>query len=210
MKIISANDANSIEVAKEYLKTCGIIVFPTETVYGVGALATCEKAVERIYMLKKRDKSKPMLLHVSSKEELAKYATNLNEMVVKLAEKFWPGSLSFILRASNSAPKYAVAADGTIGLRMPNDEFFLCLSEEVGPLIATSANISNQPSPLTIEDATSQLGNPVDLYVDGGRVKKGKASTVMDMTKFPPVVLREGAVRIEEIEKIIGKVMVKN
>ncbi len=206
MRIIRANDPESVEIAKKCLNECELIVFPTETVYGIGALPSCEEAVEKIYQLKKRDKSKPMLLHISSKEDLIKYATEIDEVVLKLVETFWPGSLSLVLKASSQAPKCAVAGDGTIGLRMPSDDFFLRLSKEAGALVATSANISSQPSPLTVEDAISQLGDEVALYVDGGRVKKGRASTVLDMTKTPPLILREGAIRTEEIEKIVGKV----
>ncbi len=205
MKIISIDESNCLKEATNCLKRCGIIVFPTETVYGVGTLVECEKSVERIYLLKKRNREKPMLLHISSKEDVFKYAIKLNKSALKLIENLWPGSISLVLHASHSAPKYIVAKNGTIGLRMPKDDFFLRLSKEVGPLVATSANISNELPPLTVKNALSQLKGGIDLYIDGGKAKKGKASTVIDMTKTPPLILREGAISAEEIEKIIGE-----
>ncbi len=203
--MLSIDEPNCLKEATNCLKRCGIVVFPTETIYGVGALIECEKSVEKIYLLKKRNREKPMLLHISSKEDAFKYAIKLNKSALKLIENLWPGSISLVLYASRSAPKYVVAENGTIGLRMPKNDFFLKLSREVGPLVATSANISNELPPLTVKNAASQLKDGVDLYIDGGRVDKGKASTVIDMTKTPPLILREGAISVEEIEKIIGE-----
>ena len=203
--MLSIDEPNCLKEATNCLKRCGIVVFPTETIYGVGALIECEKSVEKIYLLKKRNREKPMLLHISSKEDAFKYAIKLNKSALKLIENLWPGSISLVLYASRSAPKYVVAENGTIGLRMPKNDFFLRLSREVGPLVATSANISNELPPLTVKNAASQLKDGVDLYIDGGRVDKGKASTVIDMTKIPPLILREGAISVEEIEKIIGE-----
>ncbi len=203
--MLSIDEPNCLKEATNCLKRCGIVVFPTETVYGVGAFIECEKSVEKIYLFKKRNREKPMLLHISSKEDAFKYAIKLNKSALKLIENLWPGSISLVLYASRSAPKYVVAKNGTIGLRMPKNDFFLRLSREVGPLVATSANISNELPPLTVKNAASQLKDGVDLYIDGGRVDKGKASTVIDMTKIPPLILREGAISVEEIEKIIGE-----
>lgn len=206
-KIISTKSSNAIEITKSYLENCAVIVFPTETVYGIGTLLKCEQAVERIYHLKKRDRNKPMLLHVSTKKDVTKYAMNLNQDVFKVIEAFWPGSLSIILDASPFTPRYAVSEDGTVGLRMPSDDFFLRLSRETGPLIATSANISGFTPSLTIEQAVSQFGEAVDLYVDGGKVKTGKASTILDMRHTPPRLIREGAIKSKEIERVIGKII---
>ncbi len=203
--MLSANDPKTVKKAAKVLNNGGIVVFPTETVYGVGALFSQEKAIEKIYLAKERTRSKPLLLHISSIKHL-ELAKEVPPIAFDLIENFWPGPLSIILKASNFLPKALVTEDGTIGLRMPSNDFFKKLADMVGPIAATSANKSSYPSPKNVGEAKIQLGNFVDLYVDGGEIKGGVPSTILDLTKSPPLVLRIGAVKISELERVIGKV----
>ncbi len=208
MEILPSKSAKTLELAVKILQKCGIVVFPTETVYGMGALPSCVSAIRKIYELKKRDFTKPMLLHVPSQERAFRYIETLDERVKKLVEKFWPGPLSIVVKASRQTPEYAVARDGTVGLRMPSEEFFLKMAEETGPILATSANISGFSPSVTIEEALAQFADEVPLYVDAGRRSSNKASTVINMTKRLPLVVRIGALSVQEIENVIGEVAV--
>ena len=200
------SDPKTIGKAAEVLNNAGIVVFPTETVYGVGALFSKEKAIEKIYLAKGRPHSKPLLIHISSLKHLD-LAKDVPQVAFDLIEHFWPGPLSIILKASDFLPKALMTEDGTIGFRMPSNDFFKNLADMVGPIAATSANKSNCSNPKNVKEAKSQLGNFVDLYVDGGKAKEGVPSTILDLTKSPPIILRVGAVKISELERVIGKVM---
>ena len=203
--IISVQNEHALSESIRILKSGGIVVFPTETVYGVGALSAKTNAVEKIYKIKNRNRSKPLLLHISKSEslELAQYVP---PEAIELVKRFWPGPLSLILKASDRAPRNVIRNGDTIGFRMPNNPFFQKLADAVGPIVATSANKSDNPSPVSIKSAYEQLGNSVDLYVDGGEIKNGIASTILDLSKDRPTVLRIGAISVSEIESVIGKV----
>jgi len=207
-KIVSSTDPSALERASKILKEGGVIVFPTETVYGVGALLDFEDAIKRVYEIKGRTFDKPLLIHLSNMANVFDLARYVSDKVSDLMKTFWPGSLSIILEASCAVPKVAISYGYTVGLRMPSNDFFRKLSHEVGPIAATSANLSNHPSPLNVQDAYDQLKDSVDLYIDDGKVEKGVASTIIDMTVNPPKILRVGSVNVTEIEKIIGKVTV--
>lgn len=201
--ILSSKEIGTLEKAAEILKNGGVVVFPTETVYGIGALYNDEKAIKRIYEIKGRDFSKPLLIHMSRSEDVTLMADGVPEVFFRLTEKYWPGPLSIILNASASVPKAAISGGTTVGFRMPSDEFFIKLSDIVGPIAATSANVSGGENPLSVGDAYSQLGDLPDLYVDGGTVGKGLPSTIIDLTANPPKFLRIGAIPEEEVRGII-------
>ncbi len=201
--ILSAKEPKTLEKAVDILKNGGIVVFPTETVYGIGALYNDEKAVKRIYEIKGRDFSKPLLIHMSRSEDVNLMVDDVPEVFFRLTERFWPGPLSIILNASASVPKAAISGGTTVGFRMPSDEFFIKLSNIVGPIAATSANVSGGSNPKSVEDAHSQLGELPDLYVDGGIVGKGLPSTIIDLTVIPSKFLRIGAISEEEVRGIM-------
>ncbi|HEU23784.1 MAG TPA: threonylcarbamoyl-AMP synthase, partial [Mesoaciditoga lauensis] len=196
----------TLKVASDILKDGGIIVFPTETVYGVGAILDNENSIKRIYEIKGRDFKKPLLIHISKMAYAFDLSRYVPDKASDLMKTFWPGPLSIILEASCAVPRSAISYGYTVGLRMPSNKFFKDLGDLVGPIAATSANLSGQKDPLTCGDAYNYLKDSVDLYVDDGPVEKGLPSTVIDMTANPPKILRIGAVSVEEIEKVIGKV----
>lgn len=205
-EIISSKDPQTLQIAGEILKNGGVIVFPTETVYGVGALLDNENAIKRIYEIKGRDFNKPLLIHISKMNHVFDLSRYVPDKASDLMKAFWPGSLSIILEASCAVPRSAIAYGYTVGFRMPSNKFFRDLSVLVGPMAATSANLSGGKDPLTCGEAHNYLKDSVDLYVDEGPVEKGSPSTVIDMTLNPPKILRVGAIGVGEIEKIVGKV----
>lgn len=204
--ILSSKDPETLKMASEILKNGGVIVFPTETVYGIGALLENEDAIRRIYEIKGRTFDKPLLVHISKMSYVFDLSRYVSDKVSDLMKTFWPGSLSIILEASCAVPRSAIAYGYTVGFRMPSNKFFKDLSDLVGPIAATSANLSGEKDPLTCVDAYNYFKDSVDLYVDDGPVERGFPSTVIDMTVNPPKILRIGAISVEEIEKVIGKV----
>ncbi len=205
-KILSSKDPQALQVAKEILQKGGVVVFPTETVYGVGALLDDENAIKRIYEIKGRDFNKPLLIHISTMAHVFDLSRYVSDKVSDLMKTFWPGALSIILEASCAVPKSAISYGYTVGFRMPSNKFFRDLSALVGPIAATSANLSGEKDPLTCTDAYNYLKDSVDLYIDDGPVEKKVPSTIIDMTLNPPKILRVGAVDVDQIEKVIGKV----
>jgi L-threonylcarbamoyladenylate synthase len=184
------------------LKQGGIVAFPTDTVYGLGAAAGSPQAVARVYEVKKRPADMPLpllLAHVSQIEEVARTVAPLAKL---LAEKFLPGALTLVLAKSSSVPDIVTAGRATVAVRIPAHPVPVALIEGLGaPVLGTSANLSGRPSALTAGEVSSQLGGKVDLVIDGGRCPGGRESTVVDVTGEVPVVLREGALSVRELER---------
>jgi L-threonylcarbamoyladenylate synthase len=181
------------------LKKGGVIAFPTDTVYGLGADAFNSTAVERIYKIKDRSKSNPFPLLVADVKQLAALAEPIPELARFLARQFWPGGVTLVLSKADSVPAY-LASGSTIAVRVPDHPTCLTLLQHLArPLIGTSANISGQPPALTADEVRQQLGERVDLIIDGGRCPGGRESTVLDITVEPPVVIREGIVPSHDI-----------
>jgi L-threonylcarbamoyladenylate synthase len=177
------------------LRAGGLIVFPTDTVYGVGALATNPDAVAALYVAKQRPGSKAIPLLVPTLEVLSTVVAAVPAAARPLAERFWPGALTMVLRRAPSVPDVVTASGETVAVRIPDHPVALALLDALAaPLAATSANLSGERAPDTAEDALAQLDGRVDLVLDGGRCPGGVASTVIDMTSDPPVVLREGGI----------------
>lgn len=190
-----------IEEGVSILKKGGVIAFPTDTVYGLGADAFNSMAVERIYEIKDRSKSHRFPLLIADVKQLTALAEPIPELAWFLAAHFWPGGVTLVLPRKDSVPTY-LASGSTIAVRAPNHPTCLTLLEHLArPLIGTSANISGQPPALTGDEVRHQLGDRVDLIVDGGRCPGGRESTVLDITQEPPVVLREGIVPSHEIDR---------
>jgi L-threonylcarbamoyladenylate synthase len=180
-----------------------LVAFPTDTVYGVGALVHDAPAVENIYTVKERPNEKAIPVLLGSVDDLSKVAVNVSEAAIKLAKHFWPGALTIIVAKQSNIPE-AVSATETIGVRVPAYAPVLDLFQRTGPLAVTSANISGQPSPATADEVLAQLGGRIPLILDGGRTRGGVASTVVDMNSAEPKILRPGPITLEQILAELG------
>ncbi len=186
------------------------MAFPTETVYGLGADATQAKAVERIYAVKGRPITNPIIVHVADIERAKRYAAEWPEMAQKLAEQFWPGPLTLVLPKSPQIVDQVTAGLPTVGLRVPNHPVALELLREFdGAIGAPSANRSMRVSPTLAEHVREELGDDVELILDGGPCDVGIESTVLDLSSETPGVLRPGMVTRMMIEQVIGPVEIR-
>lgn len=188
------------------------MAFPTETVYGLGADATNEQAVGRIYSVKGRPHDHPLIVHFSSIHQLDKWAVNIPEYAIKLATQFWPGPLTLILKRSELAKNFITGNQDTVGLRVPDQQVATALLKEfenIGGLgiSAPSANKFGAVSPTSASEVADELGKSLsvdDLVLDGGRSVIGIESTIIDCTKKTPNVIRPGFISIEMIEEVTG------
>jgi len=190
-----------IEKGVKILRKGGVIAFPTDTVYGLGADAFNPTAVERIYEIKDRPKHRQLPLLIADVERLATLAEPIPEIAWFLARQFWPGGLTLVLPKTDSLPAY-LASGSTIAVRVPNHPVCLALIQHLGnPVIGTSANISGEPAALTAEEVGQQLGGKIDFIINGGKCPGGKESTVVDITRESPIILRQGIIPSDEIDK---------
>jgi L-threonylcarbamoyladenylate synthase len=185
----------------EILQKGGVIAFPTDTVYGLGADAFNMAAVERIYEMKNRPQHQQFPVLIGDVERLTVLAERIPQIAWFLARRFWPGGLTLVLPKTDSVPAY-LASGPTIGVRIPDHPVSLALIQGLGnPVIGTSANISGQSAALTAEEVAQQLGEKIDLIINGGRCPGGKESTVVDVTHEAPVILRPGIIPSHEIDE---------
>ncbi len=199
-----------IEKGVKILQKGGVIAFPTDTVYGLGADTFNSAAVERIYEIKKRPVHRQLPLLIADVEQLTSLAKPVPEIAWFLARRFWPGGLTLVLSKADSLPVY-LASGHTIAVRVPNHPVCLALIQYLGnPLIGTSANISGQPTTLTAEEVGQQLGGKIDFIIHGGRCPGGKESTVVDVTHESPVILRHGLIPSHEIDEAYQKYLELN
>ncbi len=201
-EVLSAQAAQSIRYAADVLRHDGLVAFPTDTVYGVGALVFREAAVQRLYRVKGRSTDKAIAVLVASHADLDKIAGTLTPAAQRLAQKFWPGPLTLVVPRHPSLPK-AVSALPTVGVRQPDHPLMHALLQLTGPLAVTSANRSGEPNTLTAPEVLAQLNGRIDLILDGGRVNGGVPSTVVDVTSGDPLILRAGPVTEAEIEEAL-------
>lgn len=200
-------DASSIDEAAALLKAGQLIAFPTETVYGLGAIASNDEAVKNVYKVKGRPSDNPLIVHVSDRE-VEQYVAYVPEKAKALMEAFWPGPLTLIfpMKEGVFAPT-VTAGHQTVALRMPAQEQTLELIKKTGfPLVGPSANTSGKPSPTTAQHVLHDLSGKIAGILDGGETKIGLESTVLDMTNAAgPVILRPGAITEVQLEPVIGK-----
>jgi len=197
-----------IEEAAKLIEEGKLIAFPTETVYGLGADALNEEAVRRIFEIKGRPLNKPLSILIGKKEDLKQYVQKIPEVAEALVEKFWPGPVTLIFRASSLIPDMMKGKNNTIGIRMPNCRVALeIVKTSRVPLACPSANLSGRPSPTKAEEVIKDLGEKIDLILDGEETRIGVESTVLNLTTYPPTMVREGALKREEIEEVVGKVL---
>lgn len=200
----------NLEKIKERLFQGDIIVYPTDTVYGVGALISSRLGIEKIYRAKERSFKSPLIALVSNIkkiDEIAYVPEEKKEILEQLLKKFWPGELTIILKKKEIVPNIMVSNGETVGVRMPNLDVSLKIIEAVGGILpTTSANISGERTPSSYDEISKEFKGRVDILVDGGKCPKGLESTIIDLTKEKIEILREGAIKKLEIEKIIGKI----
>ena len=193
-----------LEKASEFIKQGKIVVFPTETVYGIGANGLDEKAVRKLYEVKKRPLNKPISLLVSNMEMVKTIAQDITEVEYKIMEKFFPGPLTIILKKKDIVPDIVTAGQETVGVRMPSGEIARKLVELSGVPIATpSANISGQPSGTNLSEIKEHFEEKVDFYIDGGNSELGISSTIVQVIDGKIEILRQGSITLEQIEKEI-------
>ena len=199
-------DADYAQLAS-LLQSGGVIAFPTDTAYGLGADPFNEAAIDRIFRLKGRAETKPILLVVDSLA-MAKSVSVPPRVFRETARQFWPGPLTMILRAAKSLPPKVTAGTNTIGLRWPvADCATKLLKHFKRPITATSANRSGLPSAITVEEVREQFDESLDALIDGGTLPSRGGSTVLDLTVEPPVLLREGPVSFESLQQLFdGKI----
>ncbi|AXI01416.1 threonylcarbamoyl-AMP synthase [Sporosarcina sp. PTS2304] len=196
--------------AVDILKSGGVVAFPTETVYGLGAVATDEKAVQRIFEAKGRPADNPLIVHIGRKQDVAQYVADVPKVAEVLMEEFWPGPLTLVMEKKPGVIAETVTAGmHTVAIRMPDHPVALQLLQKLKlPLAAPSANRSGKPSPTEAEHVYHDLMGKIPLILDGGATGIGVESTVLDVTVTPPVILRPGGISKEQIEELIGTVHV--
>lgn len=196
------NDIEYIKEAGKVIAQGGVVAFPTETVYGLGADALNPEAVRKIFIAKGRPQDNPLIVHVSSKN-ITDLVKEVPEIAQKLINKFWPGALTIILNKKDIIPDETSAGLQTVGIRMPNSEIALKLIELAGkPIAAPSANISGRPSPTEVQRCIEDLGGKIDYILGGDKSEIGVESTIVDCTVEPPLVLRPGGITLEMLREV--------
>ena len=197
------NDYERIKLAAESIKQGNLVLFPTETVYGIGANALDEKAVKEIFIAKGRASDNPLIVHIANTQMLDKLVQNVSEIELKLMEAFWPGPFTIVLEKSSIIPSVITAGLDTVAIRMPSSIIAKKLIEESGcPIAAPSANISGKPSGTLVEDIIDELDGKVDFIIDAGKVDIGVESTVVRVVDGVVHILRPGKVTPEDIENL--------
>lgn len=197
----------AIKEAADLLKNGGLVAFPTETVYGIGANALDGDAVKKIYVAKGRPSDNPLITHIGDPKDLSQYVTEVSKTAQALIDAFWPGPLTLIFKKQPIILDATSGGLNTVAIRMPNNPIFLSIIKEAGiPIAAPSANISGKPSPTNGSHVIEDLKGKVDMIIDGGSVEIGLESTVLDVSGNKPVILRPGSVTKEMIEAVVGEV----
>jgi L-threonylcarbamoyladenylate synthase len=192
-----------VEPALQLLRAGGLVAFPTDTVYGVGALAFDTDAVKRLYWAKKRSANKAIPILLGSVSGLPQVAENAPAMALTLANRFWPGPLTLVVRKAPNVPT-SVTRGATVGVRVPDHVVALTLLQAAGPLAVSSANVSGQAPAQTAAEVVQQLESKVDLVIDGDAAPGGVASTVVDCTGAAPRILRHGPITSDDIYSALG------
>lgn len=195
--------------AAELIKRGGLVGIPTETVYGLGANGLDETAVRAIFAAKGRPQDNPLILHIPSASWLSRYCTEIPPLAYRLAERFWPGPLTLVLRRKPLVPDTVTAGLDTVGMRCPNHPVTLAVLRAADlPVAAPSGNTSGRPSPTTAAHMLADMDGKINGIVDGGPCSVGVESTILDLTLTPPRLLRPGGVTLEELRSVVGEVVV--
>lgn len=205
----TAPESAAIDRAAALLRSGGLVAFPTETVYGLGAHALDAAAVQRLFDAKGRPSIDPLIVHVPSLDAAAPLVTGIPDVARRLAEKFWPGPLTLILPRSPVVPDAVTAGLPTVALRAPAHPVARALLDAAGvPVAAPSANLFSRPSPTTAGHVRDDLDGRIDLILDGGTTDVGVESTVLDLTTTPPVILRPGAIGVKALRRLVPDVQI--
>ncbi len=205
-KLLSPSQAPE---AAEILKGGGLVAFPTETVYGLGANGLDPGAVAAIFAAKGRPQDNPLILHIPGPQHLERYCVDIPDAAYDLARRFWPGPLTMILKRRDIVPDVVTAGLDTVGMRCPDHPVAREILELCQlPVAAPSANTSGRPSPTTAQATEEDMDGKIDAIVDGGPCAVGVESTIIDLTATPPRLLRPGGVTLEELEEVLGQVAV--
>jgi len=196
----------ALTAAVDAVREGGLIVLPTDTVYGIGADAFTPAAVEALLEAKGRGRDTPPPVLIGDHAVLMALAAELPDWVEDLTDELWPGALTIILTAQPSLTWDLGETRGTVALRMPEDEVALELLRRTGPLAVSSANRHGRPAALSVLDAATQLGDSVEIYLDGGPAKIGESSTILDATITPAEIVREGVITKERIIEVVGDI----
>lgn len=200
-------DMDAIKKAGDILKAGGLVAFPTETVYGLGGNALDPQASMKIYAAKGRPSDNPLIVHIAELEQLEKITTEIPEGAKILAEKYWPGPLTMILPKADIVPRETTGGLDSVAVRFPSDRIAQELIKAGGGFVAApSANTSGRPSPTMAEHVEEDLGDAIDMIIDGGQVGIGLESTIVDFTEEIPVVLRPGYISLEMLQETLGDV----
>lgn len=200
-------DYTKLKEPAELIRNGGIVVFPTETVYGIGANALNENAIKKLYDIKKRPLNKPISLLVNSIDMIEQVTKDITKLEYALIKTFFPGPLTIILKKKNIVPNIVTANQDTVGIRMPANEIALKLIGYVGSPIATpSANISGKPSGINLKDIMEDFDGKVDCFIDDGPSKIGLASTIVQVVDGVPHILRQGSISEKQIKEVCDKI----
>jgi len=193
-----------IPAIQSIIKGGGVIAFPTDTFYGLGADPFQEKAVEKVFLLKKRPANKPLIALASCREQIESLTEGASDETERLMKRFWPGPLTLALKGRRELPSIMTGGGHTLGVRIPGNDLSRALLDKSGPLTAPSANPHECREPVNADEVEEYFGNELDLIIDGGTAPGDKSSTLLDMTLNPPVLLREGAIPVKELESALG------
>lgn len=207
MQTIVLDGQQALQEGAEIIKQGGVVVFPTETVYGIGANAFNPQAVKQIYIAKGRPSDNPLIAHISNKQQISLLAREISPQAQVIIDKFMPGAITIILPKSNNVDKCVTAGLDTIGIRMPSHEVAQQFIEMCGvPIVAPSANTSTHISPTSAKHVYEDMQGKIPLIIDGGECQVGIESTIIDMSGQTPTILRPGAITAQMLAQELGQV----
>ena len=205
IKIDFDHPDTALKNALDILTNGGIVSFPTETFYGLGVNALDERAVNKIFRVKRRDINKPLLIFIASKDQLSDLAKTVNVTAKKLIDCFWPGPLTLVFEATSKVPEILTGNTGKVGVRVSGSGFVRLLCKLSGfPITGSSANVSNNPEPASAVEVIKSLGDKIDLLLDGGKATGTQSSTVLDVCETLPKLIRQGIIGKDAIENVLG------
>jgi L-threonylcarbamoyladenylate synthase len=202
--IISLNKNTDFSPVFKLLQREEIIAFPTDTVYGIGVLLSSRSGIQKLFIAKARSPQKAIAVLIGNMDQLPLVVEEFPQTARILADHYWPGAVTMVLPKRQDLPEN-ISPYPTIGVRMPNHPLIQEMLNTTGPLATTSANLSGGADPTTAEEVNQQLGDNIQLILDGGKIAGGLPSTVIDCTQTPPAVLRQGAIKPQDIEILFGK-----
>jgi len=196
-------ESEIIQQTADVIKQGGVAIFPTRCLYGIGVDAFDAEAVDRVFKIKQRSVQKPILILIDRRRRLKRLVSHVSQAAYRIMDHFWPGRVTLVFEAIDAVPHYLTAGTGKIGIRLPGHPVAAALVKALqGPLTGTSANISGRPGCHRIGDLESRIAQQLDLILNAGALKGGSGSTVVDVTEDIPRILREGAVREQEISAL--------